>query len=76
VKIYVVWQQWRRSGKRRERGWNSIYHQNWWQNLVWVSVISFSRSFIPSYVCCDDALLYWNWLFSPPNCVTLQISLL
>jgi hypothetical protein len=20
VKIYVVWQQWRRSGKRRERG--------------------------------------------------------
>jgi hypothetical protein len=42
--------------------------------LVWVPVISFSRIFIPSSV--FDGLLSRNRLFSPPNCETLQRSLL
>jgi hypothetical protein len=47
------------------------------EKLVWVpviSVISFCKIFIPSYV--SDALLCRNWPFSPPNRVTLLITLL
>jgi hypothetical protein len=42
--------------------------------LVWVPVISFCKVFIPSYT--FDALLRRNWPFSPPNRMTLQITLL
>jgi len=34
------------------------------KKLVWVSVISFCKIFIPSYT--FDALLFQNWPFSPP----------
>ncbi len=44
------------------------------EKLVWVPVISFCKIFIPSYV--SDALLCRNWPFSPPNRVTLLITLL
>jgi hypothetical protein len=33
------------------------------KKLVWVLVISFGKIFIPGYV--FDALLCWNWPFSP-----------
>jgi hypothetical protein len=42
--------------------------------LVWVPVISFCKSFIPSYA--FDALLCRNWPFSPPNRLTLLITLM
>ncbi len=43
------------------------------EKLVWVPVISFRiKIFIPSYV--FDALLCWNWPFSPPNRVTQRIT--
>ncbi len=42
--------------------------------LVWVPVISFCKIFIPSYA--FDALLCRNWLFSPPNRLTLRITLI
>ncbi len=44
------------------------------EKLIWVPVISFCKIFIPSYTI--DALLCWNWPFSPPNRRTLQITLL
>jgi hypothetical protein len=44
------------------------------ENLVWVLVISFCKIFIPNYG--FDALLCRNWPFSPPNCVTLWITLI
>jgi hypothetical protein len=44
------------------------------EKLVWVPVISFCKIFIPSYA--FDALLCRNWLFSPPNRLTLQITLM
>jgi hypothetical protein len=47
VKIYVVWQLWRRSGKRRE-GMKLNLPPKLVAKLVWVSVISFCRIFIPS----------------------------
>jgi hypothetical protein len=40
VKICVV----ASSGSAQEkgkRGWNSVYHQDWWKKLVWVPVIYF-----------------------------------
>jgi hypothetical protein len=39
--IYSSKQQCRRSGKKGNRGWNSVYHQNGWKKLVWVPVIYF-----------------------------------
>jgi len=42
--------------------------------LVSVPVISFCKIFIPSYV--FDALFCQNWPFSPPDHVTLQITLI
>ncbi len=44
------------------------------EKLVWVPVISFCKIFIPSYT--FDALLRQNWSFSPPNRLTLRITLL
>jgi hypothetical protein len=44
------------------------------RELVWVTVISFCKIFIPSYV--FDGLLCWNWPFSPPNRMTLWTNLL
>ncbi len=44
------------------------------EKLVWVPVISFCKIFIPSYA--FDAILCWNWPFSPPNRLTLRITLL
>jgi len=43
------------------------------EKLVCVPVISFSKIFIPSYT--FDALLCRNWLFSPPDRLTLRITL-
>jgi len=42
--------------------------------LVWVSVISFCKTFVLSSA--FDALLCRNWPFSPPNCLTLWITLM
>ncbi len=42
--------------------------------LVWVPVISFCKLFIPSYG--FDALLCQNWPFSPPNRLTLRMTLM
>jgi hypothetical protein len=42
--------------------------------LVWVPVISFGKIFISSYA--FDALLCWNWPFSPPDRLTLRIAVL
>jgi hypothetical protein len=42
------------------------------EKLVWVSVISFCKPFILSYM--FDALLRQNWLFSSPNRLTLRIT--
>jgi hypothetical protein len=39
-----------------------------------VPVLSFCKNFIPSYTI--DALLRWNWPFSPPNLRTLWITLI
>ncbi len=44
------------------------------EKLVWVPVISFCKIFIPSYA--FDALLCRNWPISPPNRLTLQITLM
>ncbi len=41
---------------------------------MFVPVTSFCKIFIPSNA--FDALLCWNWLFSSPNCLTLQITLI
>ncbi len=43
------------------------------EKLVWVAVIWFCKIFIPSWV--FDAPLCWNWLFTPPNGLTLCITL-
>jgi hypothetical protein len=42
------------------------------EKLIWIPIILFH--FIPTYM--FDALLCWNWSFSPPNRMTLQITLL
>ncbi len=42
------------------------------EKLVWFPVISFWKTFIPSYA--FDALIFQNWLSSPPNRLTLQKS--
>jgi hypothetical protein len=44
------------------------------EKLVWVPVISFCKIFIASYA--FDVLSCRNWPFSPPNRVTLEITLL
>jgi NADH:ubiquinone oxidoreductase subunit 6 (subunit J) len=44
------------------------------QELVWVTVISFCKILIPSYV--FDGLLCRNWPFLPPNRMTLWTNLL
>jgi hypothetical protein len=43
VKIYVAAVQVLR--KKGNIGWNSFYHQNWWEKLVWVPVISLCQNF-------------------------------
>jgi len=72
VKICVA-HQWKRSGKRKERMKLSLAPKLV-EKLVWVPVISFCKIFIPSQV--FDALFCRNWPFSPPNRVTLWITLL
>jgi hypothetical protein len=67
VKIYVeAVEALRKKGKT---GWNMKLSlpPKLVEKLVWVPVISFGIIFILSYV--FDALLCWNWPFSPPNCV-------
>jgi len=44
------------------------------EKLVWVVVILFCKIFIPSHM--FDALLSRNWPFSPPNRLTLWITLM
>jgi hypothetical protein len=44
------------------------------EKLVWIPVISFHKIFIPSYA--FDAVVYHSWPFSPPNRLTLGITLL
>jgi hypothetical protein len=44
------------------------------EQLVWVPVILLCKIFIPNYV--FDALLCWNWPFSPPNRRTAWTTLL
>jgi hypothetical protein len=56
-------QQWRRSGKRKDRMELSLLPKLV-EKLVWVPVISFCKIFIPSYS--FDGLLCRNWPFSPP----------
>jgi hypothetical protein len=71
VKIYVAAVQALR--KRMHRMKLSL-PPNWVEKLVWVPVISFCKIFIPSYA--FDALLCQNWPFSPPNRLTLRITLI
>jgi hypothetical protein len=66
-------QQRRRSGKRKHVMKLSL-PPTLVEKLVWVPVISFCKIFIPSYT--FDALLRRNWPFSPPNRLTLRITLL
>ncbi len=33
--------------EKGKRGWNSVYHQNWWKKLVWFPVISFRKISFP-----------------------------
>jgi len=42
--------------------------------LICTPIILFCKIFIPNYI--FDALLWWNWPFSLPSRVTLQITLL
>jgi hypothetical protein len=42
------------------------------EKLVWVLVISLGKIFIPRYA--FDGLLCWTWPFSPPNRLTLWIT--
>ncbi len=72
VKIYVTAVQ-ARSGKRKHRTKLSLPPELV-EKLVWVLVISFYKIFIPSST--FDALLCRNWPFSPPNRLTLRITLL
>jgi hypothetical protein len=53
-----------RSGKRKDRMKLSLLPKLV-EKLVWVPVIFHCRIFIPSYA--FDALLCWNWSFSPCN---------
>ncbi len=49
--------------RQKERQYETpVYHQNWWKKLIWVSVISLCKIFIPSHA--FHALLCGNWLFS------------
>jgi hypothetical protein len=61
-----MYQQWRRPGKRKDRMKLSL-PPILLEKLVWVSVITICKIFIPSYV--FDPLL-------PPNHGILQITLL
>jgi ABC-type multidrug transport system permease subunit len=40
--------------------------------LICTPIILFCKIFIPNYI--FDALLWWNWPFSLPSRVTLQIT--
>ncbi len=60
-------------GKRKHR-MKLILPPKLVEKLVWVPVISFCKIFIPSYV--FDALLCRNQQVSPPNRLTLPITLL
>ncbi len=71
MKIYVTAVE---SLRKKERGDETQFTPKLMENLVWVPVISFCKIFIPSYGL--DALLCPNWPFSPPNRVTVQITLL
>jgi len=62
--------------KKENTRWNSVYHQNWWKKLVIGSqLFPFCKIFNPSYTF-DALLLCGSWPFSPPNRLTLRISLL
>jgi hypothetical protein len=71
VKIYMAGVQGLRKRKHRMK---LSLSPNWVEKLVWVRVISFCKIFIPSYL--FDALLCRNWPFSPPNRLTLRITLI
>jgi hypothetical protein len=43
------------------------------EKLVWVPVLALCKIFILSYM--PDAILWENWPFSPPNRVTIWITL-
>ncbi len=66
-------QQWRRSGRRKDRMKLNL-PPKLVEKLVWVPVLSFCKIFIPSYT--FDALLCRNWPISPPNHVSIQITLI
>jgi hypothetical protein len=70
VKIYDMWQQWRRSGKRKHR-MKLCLPPKLVEKLVWVSVISFCKIFIPSY-----AYYVQTGRSRPPNQRTLHITLM
>ncbi len=67
-------QRCRRSGKMKHSMKLSLPPKLNGKKLVWVPVISFCKLFTPNYA--FDALLYQNWLFSPPNRLTLRITLI
>jgi hypothetical protein len=73
VKIYVAAVEWRRSGKRKE-GMKLSIPPELVEKLVWVPVILFYKISFP--VTCLMPLLCRNWPFSPPNRLTVQITLI
>jgi hypothetical protein len=73
VKIYVAAVEAGRSGKIKDR-MKLCLPPKLVEKLVWVPIISRCKIFIPSSA--FDALLCQNWPFSPPNRLTLQITLI
>jgi hypothetical protein len=72
VKIYVAAVQVLR--KKGNIGWNSFYHQNWWEKLVWVPVISLCKNFhFQLHVWCP--IMLKQAVLAPPNRLTLEITL-
>jgi hypothetical protein len=68
-----MYQQCRRSGKRKH--WMKLsLPLKLVEKLLWVPVISFCKIFIPSSA--FDGLLCQNWPLSPPNRLTLRITVL
>ncbi len=64
VKVYVAQPAVEALRKKERQDEIQCTHENWWEKLVWVPVMSFCKIFIPSYT--FDALLCQNWPFSPP----------
>jgi hypothetical protein len=71
VKIYVAAVQ---GLRKKETQDETQFTTKLVEKLLWVPIISFCKIFIPSYV--FDALLCRNWPFSPPNHLTIWITLL